>query len=73
MALDWAGQVGHDRWMETQCARCGEAMSCKPEGGCWCAELPRVPMPAEAKGCLCEKCLRAEIETQRNLVKNKAV
>jgi hypothetical protein len=36
-------------------------MMCLPEGGCWCAELPRVPMPANAEGCLCANCLRAKI------------
>jgi hypothetical protein len=38
-------------------------MTCHPEGGCWCAELPHVvPMPSDDEGCLCEKCLRAKIE-----------
>ena len=37
-------------------------MTCQPEGGCWCAELPHVPMPTDAQGCLCRNCLRAKIE-----------
>jgi len=37
-------------------------MICLPEGGCWCAEMPRVPMPTDAKGCLCPKCLQEKIE-----------
>lgn len=50
--------------METRCARCDAAMSCKPEGGCWCAELPHGPMPVvsagEVEGCLCRSCLEKE-------------
>jgi len=37
-------------------------MICLPEGGCWCAELPHIPMPLDAKGCLCPKCLQEKIE-----------
>jgi hypothetical protein len=37
-------------------------MTCQLEGGCWCAELPHVPMPADAKGCLCRNCLLAKIK-----------
>jgi len=47
--------------MQTKCAQCGAAMTCQPEGGCWCAELPKVPMPTDAEGCLCPDCLRAKI------------
>jgi hypothetical protein len=56
--------------METRCARCGAAMSCMPEGGCWCAELPKGPMPViaegstDAVGCFCRECLRQELERQ---------
>jgi hypothetical protein len=47
-------------------------MTCQPEGGCWCAELPRVvPMSADAKGCLCRNCLLAKIEELQNPVKTK--
>jgi hypothetical protein len=60
-ALDGGLQLGHHRSMQTKCTQCGAAMTCQPEGGCWCAELPRVPMPAGAKGCLCPDCLRAKI------------
>jgi hypothetical protein len=46
-------------------------MTCQPEGGCWCAELPPcVPLP-DAKGCLCKKCLLAKIETMQNPAKTK--
>jgi hypothetical protein len=48
--------------METRCAQCGAVMTCQPEGGCWCAELPHLPMPADAEGCLCRSCLFAKIE-----------
>jgi hypothetical protein len=39
-------------------------MTCRPEGGCWCAELPHcVPMPAgKGEGCLCRNCLLAKME-----------
>ena len=51
--------------METRCARCGTAMSCEPEGGCWCAELPHGPMPevlaGEAAECLCRSCLEKKL------------
>jgi hypothetical protein len=47
-------------------------MTCKPEGGCWCAELPHVvPMPSNAEGCLCRKCLLAKIEALQNPAKSK--
>ena len=59
------------RFMETRCAQCGAAMTCKPEGGCWCAELPHVPMPADAEGCLCRNCLLAKIEALQNPGKGK--
>jgi hypothetical protein len=44
-------------------------MTCKPEGGCWCTELPHcVPMPAsEGEGCLCRKCLLAKMESLRKV------
>jgi len=39
-------------------------MTCQPEGGCWCAELPHFPMPANAQttGCLCRACLLEKIK-----------
>lgn len=43
--------------------RCGAEFGCGMEAGqtaCWCAELPPV-MPVNAEGCLCPKCLRAEV------------
>jgi hypothetical protein len=46
-------------------------MTCQPEGGCWCAELPKIPMPADAKGCLCRTCLLAKFEALQNSVKTK--
>jgi hypothetical protein len=47
--------------METRCARCQAPMSCNPDGDCWCAKLPRIPMPADASGCCCPDCLQKEI------------
>ncbi len=46
-------------------------MTCQPEGGCWCAELPHVPMTAGVEGCLCRNCLRAKIEALQNPDKRK--
>jgi len=69
--LDGAPQLRHHRLVETRCAQCGARMTCQPEGGCWCAELPHVPMPADAEGCLCRNCLRAKIEALGNPTKGK--
>jgi len=69
--LDAAGQLRHHRPMETRCAQCGAAMTCKQESGCWCAELPHVPMPADEEGCLCRNCLLAKIEALQNPAKSK--
>ena len=65
------GKLGHHRSVETRCTQCGAAMTCQPEGGCWCAELPKIPMPADAEGCLCRNCLRAKIEALQNSEKIK--
>src|SRR6266566_1365925 len=65
-SLDAAPQLGHHRSVETRCAQCGAAMTCQQEAGCWCAELPHVPMPDGSKGCLCRDCLLAEIEALKN-------
>jgi hypothetical protein len=47
-------------------------MTCQPEGGCWCAELPPVvSIPADAQGCLCRNCLLAKIEALQNPAKTK--
>jgi hypothetical protein len=64
-ALDGARHLRHHRSMQTKCAKCSAAMKCQPEGGCWCAELPKVPMPTDAEGCLCPDCLRAKIAAQQ--------
>jgi len=70
--LDAPPQLRHYGPVETRCAQCGAAMTCKPEGGCWCAELPPVvPMPPDAEGCLCRNCLLAKIEALQNSAKTK--
>jgi hypothetical protein len=69
--LDATAQLRHHRQMEKRCAQCGAAMTCEQEAGCWCAELPHVPMPADAEGCLCRNCLRAKIEELQNPGKRK--
>lgn len=45
------------------CAACGETFGCgnvEGKASCWCSDLPAV-MPVDGKGCLCPKCLKAEI------------
>lgn len=45
------------------CARCGAVFGCgnlEGKTSCWCAELPAV-MPVTGEGCLCPKCLKAEV------------
>jgi hypothetical protein len=70
-SLDGAQQLRHHRLVEKQCAQCGAAMSCQQDAGCWCAELPHVPMPAGDEGCLCRNCLLAKIEALKNSAKTK--
>ncbi|PYU39164.1 MAG: hypothetical protein DMG56_00685 [Acidobacteria bacterium] len=60
--MDGAPQLRHHRLVETHCAKCGATMTCRPEGGCWCAELPHLPVPADEEGCLCRNCLCAKME-----------
>jgi hypothetical protein len=67
VTLDAAPQLRHHHLVEKLCAQCGAAMTCQPEGACWCAELPQVvSMPAKAEGCLCRNCLLAKIEALQN-------
>jgi Leucine-rich repeat (LRR) protein len=48
--------------METFCSQCQAPLSCQPEGGCWCAELPnKMPVPDAKAGCLCRDCLTAQL------------
>ena len=70
-SLDGAPQLRHHRLVEKQCAQCGAAMTCQQEAGCWCAELPHVPMPNGDEGCLCRNCLLAKIEALKNPCKSK--
>jgi len=39
-------------------------MICQKEPGCWCSDLPHLPMPAEwqSSGCLCRACLLEKIK-----------
>jgi len=45
--------------VDTTCLECGAPLTCDLGPDCWCARLPFRPMPAEAAGCLCPKCLAA--------------
>jgi hypothetical protein len=49
--------------METRCARCQTPMICNPEGDCWCAKLPPIPMPNDSTACFCPDCLQKEIQS----------
>jgi hypothetical protein len=69
--LDAAPQLRHHRFVEKQCPQCGTVMTCKQEGGCWCEELPHIPMPAGDERCLCRNCLLAKTEALLNLAKTK--
>jgi hypothetical protein len=69
--LDAAARLRHHQWMEKLCAQCGAAMTCQQEAGCWCAELPHVPMPAGDEGCLCRNCLLAKIAEHQQAGKIK--
>jgi hypothetical protein len=45
------------------CVVCGDCFGCGNEekkAPCWCADLPAV-MPVSDAGCLCPKCLKAEV------------
>ena len=48
------------------CARCSAPFQCgmNDAGECWCAQLPKLPAAVidETQGCLCESCLRAELQ-----------
>jgi hypothetical protein len=46
-------------------------MTCEQQSGCWCEELPHVPMPADAEGCLCRACLLAKIDALQKSGKTK--
>ncbi len=70
-SLDATPRLVHHRSVEKYCAQCGAAMTCQQEAGCWCAELPRVPMPTEPEGCLCRNCLLAKIEALQKSSKTK--
>lgn len=45
------------------CTRCGAEFGCRPQGGCWCMDLPHdvaLPAPGNAGArCLCPDCLAA--------------
>jgi hypothetical protein len=66
LALDAHNPSRHNFVVETCCSQCNAPMTCQPEGGCWCAELPHViPMPtadAQPGGCLCRACLLEKIK-----------
>jgi hypothetical protein len=69
--LDGAPQPRHHYLVEKLCVLCGAAMTCEQQSGCWCAELPHIPMPADDEGCLCRDCLLAKIEASHNSAKRK--
>ena len=57
------------RHAETKCCpECGAEFQCLAHCAaktCWCAALPRLPMPTDAAAdCLCPQCLRARVAQQ---------
>jgi len=50
--------------MQKQCPQCGASFTCDPQGHCWCAELPHLPLPPDwqATSCLCRACLLEKIK-----------
>ncbi len=57
----------HNARMETFCSQCNTPITCMPEAGCWCAELPNsLPVPNDKnEGCLCRDCLAKKLENSR--------
>ena len=51
--------------MKSNCYKCGKKIDCKPEGGCWCMDLPhkikKSKIDKKKQKCLCETCLNKEI------------
>jgi len=51
----------------SRCSRCGATFHCGIDdpGGCWCAQLPALPLGAleSGRGCLCPSCLSAVTAT----------
>ena len=49
-----------------RCSQCGASFHCGMDdaGACWCTQLPSLPAPLldATQGCLCEGCLRSELE-----------
>jgi Leucine-rich repeat (LRR) protein len=47
-------------------------MTCEPENGCWCAELPnKMPLPEANAACLCRDCLMRKLQPHLNLWKQR--
>ena len=55
--------------MNIFCSECNAPMSCAPEGGCWCSDLPHaLPVPDQGTtGCLCRDCLMTKLDLQATL------
>jgi len=64
LALDARRSSRHNFPVETRCAQCNAPMTCQKEPGCWCSDLPHLPMPAEwqSSSCLCRACLLEKIK-----------
>ena len=49
-----------------RCSRCAAPFHCGMDdaGACWCTQLPSLPAAVldAAQGCLCEECLKGELE-----------
>ncbi len=54
----------------TTCSLCHKKFLCgaaSAEGACWCAKYPPIIGPHENKDCLCETCLKKEIDSRINV------
>jgi len=48
-------------------------MNCDLDGHCWCVDFTRIPIPKEAKTCLCPECLKEKINREVRSATNPAV
>ncbi len=60
--------------METKkCKKCGKTFDCLHSADCWCADLKISKKLSEYlsntyKDCLCNECLKAYIEKEKNIL-----
>lgn len=50
-----------------RCVRCGASFQCGALAGsdhCWCFDLPHMKLVEELGSCLCQTCLKQDIESR---------